>query len=178
MGPRDNISRQPGAWYVIVTRRGMPYTRYFSDAVWGGKRLALVAAQRYRDRLLRRIEPDTRVRRKHPRGSRNETRHVGVSFEEYEVEGRWYERFIADWKDADGRQMRRRFSVNKYGLAEAEALAVEARNEGVAESRAVRRARQREEALARLKAAPPMPRKVKDPKSRKGMRMPPRNHAR
>lgn len=173
--PGSNIYREPGAWAVRVTRQGKNYNGHFADAVYGGARQALIAARRFRDQLLRRIEPDTRVRRKVPRGSRNETKHVGVEFEEYEVDGRWYERFIAHWQDADGGHRRRRFGVGLHGLDGAYALAVEAREEGVAESRAAQRTRQREEALERLAAAPPKPRQLKDPKSRKGMRMPPRN---
>lgn len=62
--------------------------------------------------------------------------------------------------------------VGKYGGKRALALAVEARKQGVARTRAVQFARQRQEAARRLAAAPPMPHKVKDPKSRKGIRMP------
>lgn len=166
-----NIYREPGAWAVRVIRQGKYHNGHFADAVYGGKVQSRIAARRFRDVLYGRIEPDTRVRRKAPKGSRNKTKHVGVSFEEYVVEGRWYERFVANWKDADGRTRRRRFGVGPYGRRGAFALAVEARKEGVAQSRAVQHARQREEALERLAAAPPAPRRLKDPKSRKGVRI-------
>src|SRR5687767_7498226 len=100
IGPRTHIPRQPGAWFVRVIRRGQPFERNFPDAVWGGRDAALVAAQRYRDKLLlRRIGPDTRVRRKVPKGSRSGTGIVGVGFEEYVVEGRLYHRYVAHWRD-------------------------------------------------------------------------------
>lgn len=172
---RTNIYREPGAWAVRVMRGGRNHNGHFADAVYGGKRQSHIAAQRFRDLLLRRIEPDTRVRRKVPRGSRNETDKVGVAFEEYVVGGRLYERFVAQWQDADGRHRRRRFGVGPYGRRGAFALAVEGRKEGVAQSRAVQRARQREGALQRLAAAPSEPRQLKDPKSRKGTRIRHRN---
>jgi hypothetical protein len=154
------------------------HSRYFADAVWGGKQQALVAARRFRDEILSRIEPDTRVRRKPPRDSRNQTGHVGVEFEEYEVDGRWYERYAAHWQDADGRHRRSRYSVGRYGRDGALELAVRAREEGVAQARAVLRDRQRAEAQERLAAAPPAPSRVKNPLSRKGIRMPPRKKPR
>ncbi len=173
---RTNIHRDDrGAWDVHITREGKLYTGHFPDAVWGGREKSYLAARRFRDGLLRRIEPDTRVRRRVPRGVRSETGVVGVILERYFVEGREYERFIANWRDADGRTKRRRFSVGRYGEQRAFELAVEARTRGVGESRAIQLARQREDARSRLLIAPAMPRKVKDPKSRKGMRMPPRN---
>jgi hypothetical protein len=79
---------------VQVIRRGKVFADYFSDAVWGGRAKALVAAQRFRDELLLRIEPDTRVRRRAPKGIRCTTGAVGVSFERYVVDGRVYQRYV------------------------------------------------------------------------------------
>jgi len=178
IGPLTNISREPGAWCVHVIREGKPLWGHFADATYGGRRLSLVAAQRYRDDLLRRIEPDTRVRRRVPKGGVSKTGVVGVALERYFVDGHGYERYVAHWKDPDGRTERKRFSVRQHGKERAFDRAVEARQQGVANTRAVMLVRQREEAEERLAAAPPMPRRVKDPKSRKGMRMPSRRKTR
>jgi hypothetical protein len=154
-----------------VTRRGHNYPAYFSDAVWGGRDKALVTARRWRDDLLQRSEPDTRVRERAPRGSRSATGIVGVTLETYEVGGRIYERYIAGWPDQKQGTRRRRFSVENYGKARARALAKEARKNGLAENRARLLKSQREEATERLRQAPPMPRQVKDPLDRKGISM-------
>lgn len=174
-----NIHRDDrGAWDVHITREGKLYTGHFADAVYGGREKSYLAARRFRDGLLRRIEPDTRVRRRVPRGSQSETGVVGVMFERYLVEGREYERFVADWKDPEGQSRRRRFSVGLYGKRGAFERAKEERRRGVAHTRDLLLARQREEAYNRLAAAPAMPRMVKDPKSRRGIRMPPRRRRR
>jgi hypothetical protein len=158
-------------------RQGQRHTGNFAHAVWGGKALALVAARRFRDELLLRLEPDTRVRRQVPRGARGTTGVVGVTIEPHRVGGRVYERYVARWKDPDSGVRRRRFSIKGYGKDRAFALAVEAREAGVARCRAVELARQREEAARRLQEAPPMPARAKHPLSRKGIRMP-RRHPR
>lgn len=170
----QNIRREPEGWSVVVMRKGDRYPDYFGDAVYGGRSSALVAAKRCRDDLLRRIDPDTRVRRRIPEGVASETGIVGVSLERYPVEGRMYVRYVATWQDADGRNHRRRFSVLTRGKAKALALAKEARKKGVAQAEAERRARQASEAARRLARTPPMPRQVKDPLSRKGINTGPR----
>jgi hypothetical protein len=169
IGPLTNIRREPGAWTVGLLRQGRNHADYFSDAVWGGRALALVAAQRFRDELLLRIGPDTRVRRRPPKGSRSTTGYVGVTLERYVVEGRVYERYVASWIDPEKGVQRRRFLVQRYGRKQARALAIEARVAGLARSNALALALQRSEARRRLRNAPPMPRQVKDPLSRKGI---------
>lgn len=154
-----------------VIRAGRPFTGWFADAVWGGKRKGLVVAKRFRDHLLLRIGPDTRVRRVAPKGTRSKTGVVGVSLEPHVVEGRTYERYVAHWSNEEGRVRRRRFSVEKYGRDRAIAMAIDAREEGVARSHAARLARQRHEAGRRLLKAPPMPRQVRASRSRKGISM-------
>jgi hypothetical protein len=166
-----NIRREPGAWYVQIWRRGRHFADYFSDAVWGGRAQALVAAQRFRDELLLRIEPDTRVRRRKPKGARTRTRVVGVTLEPHVVDGRVYERYVATWRDPERGTLRRRFLVQRYGKKEALALAIEARERGVSESRRRWRELQRTGARERLRQAPPMPLPVKDPRTRQGISM-------
>ncbi len=171
IGPLTNIHREPEGWSPNVRRAGRDFTDYFGDAVWGGRARALLAAQHFRDRLLQRIDPDTRVRRRPAKGRRSRNGVEGVSREPHWVDGRLYHRYVATWQDPVKGHQRRRFLVEHYGEEEARALAIDAREAGVARSRADWLARQREEAKRRLQKAAPLPRQVKDPRSRKGISM-------
>ena len=171
IGPRTHIRREPEGWSVSVTRRDETYRDYFGDAVWGSRATSLLAAQHFRDRLLLRIDPDVRVRRRTPRGRSSRTGLVGVSLEWHVVEGRAYERYVACWPDLERGAQRRRFLVERYGRERARQLAIEARESGVRRFHAQQLARQREDARGRLQEAPPRPRPVKDPRSRKGISM-------
>lgn len=156
---------------MTVTREGETHSAYFSHEVWGGRGPALVAAQRFRDQLLLSIGADSRVRRRVPKGTRSRTGVPGVSLQRHVVKGRVYKRWVAQWQDPEKGLQRRRFLVERYGKEQARALATEARRAGVDHSVALLLARQREEARRRLRKAPPMPRQVRDPLSRKGISM-------
>jgi hypothetical protein len=155
----------------VVVRGGRRFSRYVSPGGWGGREQARLAAQHFLARLALRIEADTRVRRRPPKGSRSKTGMPGVRLERYRVGRRFYWRYVALWPDPEKRFGRRRFGVSRYGKGKALALAVQARRAGVSRYRDYLRARQREEARQWLKNAPPMPRQVKDPLSRKGIKM-------
>ena len=124
-----------------------------------------------RDQLLQRIEPDTRVRRRELKGRRSRTGAVGVSLERHVVDGRVYHRYVAQWRDPVKGLRRRRFLVEHHGKRQARALAIDARQAGVAAVHAYMVALQREEARRRLEKAEPMPCPVKDPRSRQGISM-------
>jgi hypothetical protein len=171
IGSLTHIYREPEGWSVRVTRRGHTFSEYFGAAVWGGRAPALLAAQHFRERLLLRIDPDARIRSQIPRGRRSETGVVGVSLERHVVGGRVYQRYVAHWQDPEKGLRRRRFLVEHYGKERALALAIDARDAGVADSHSQQLARQREAARRRLQQAAPMPRTVKDPLSRKGISM-------
>ena len=96
---------------------------------------------------------------------------VGVTIERNVVDGRIYERAVGSWQDAKGVKQKRRFQLGLYGRDEAVARAREARERGLAQARRELLERQRDEASRRLAQAPPMPRQVKDPRSRKGINM-------
>ncbi|MEW6752822.1 MAG: AP2 domain-containing protein [Candidatus Latescibacterota bacterium] len=160
---------------MTIIRAGRSSPGYFADATYGGRRAALVAAQRYRDELLLcRVPPDTRIPRWPPKNKRHTTGVLGVSRETYRVNGRAYQRYVATWPDPEHGTQRRRFAVRRYGRRRARELAIAARQAGVAHACAVFLARQRAEAALRLKHAPPPPEQVKDPRARRGIRMPPR----
>jgi hypothetical protein len=166
------IVRQRGAWSVRLVRAGRSVTRWFADAVWGGRGPAKVAAQRFRDGVLLRMEPDTRFRRRELKKSRyRRTGVVGVTLELHVSGGRVYERYVAVWPDGHGGTKRRRFLVQCYGAEEARRLAIDARRSGLIATRRVALVRQREEAAARLARAPAAPSRVKDPRDRKGISM-------
>jgi hypothetical protein len=166
-----HILEEEKAWTVLVIRQEQRYSDYFAHAVYGGKRPALLAARRYRDELLQRIGPDSRERRRKPRGHEGSGPVVGVTVESYTVGGRLYRRYVAHWQSPEGRPRKRRFSVMRYGEEGAEARAIAAREAGVAETRAALLARQREAATRRLEKAAPMPPQVRDPLCRKGISM-------
>jgi hypothetical protein len=130
-----------------------------------------LAAQRFRDELLQRVGADTRERRRVPKGRRSSTGIVGVTIERHRVGGRLYHRAVATWSDPQEGPQRRRFNFGPGGRDEAVARAANARKAGVAHTRAYLAARQREEAARRLEAAAPLPARVKDPLSRKGISM-------
>jgi hypothetical protein len=121
--------------------------------------------------LLRRIDPDTRIRRRPPKGTRRGAKIVGVHVEPHVVKGRAYSPAVGEWVDEDGVPQRRRFLVERYGLKRACGLAADARKAGVAETRRILLARQREDAARRLRNASPRPQQVKDPRNRKGISM-------
>jgi hypothetical protein len=88
VGRFTNIAKEPEGWSVVITRDRCTVRKYFGNAVFGGQAQALVAAQHFRDRLLQRIAPDSRVRQRAARRSRSVTGVVGVSLERYTVDGR------------------------------------------------------------------------------------------
>lgn len=156
---------------MSVIRKGQLFSGWFADSVWGGRGRALVAARHFKDELLLRVEPDTRVRQQVPKGTRSATGIVGVSLERHVVDGRSYPRCVASWRDADRRAVRRRFSLGRYGKERAVALASKVRKAGLARTHREQLKRQREAAADRLRTAPARPRQVKDPRSRKGISM-------
>jgi hypothetical protein len=61
MGPLTNITRDDDerAWFVHIERRGQKVTGWFADNVWGDRKNSQIAAQRFRDELLTRVEGDS-----------------------------------------------------------------------------------------------------------------------
>lgn len=124
----------PGAgthgWQVRLQRRGVKYARYFSDRLHGGGRGAFLAAERWRDRLLRRFEAEESVRICR-RSARNSSGVVGVSkVTVVAPNGAEYHFWQATWSPEPGKRRCVKFSVRRYGDRRAFELAVEARQKG------------------------------------------------
>jgi hypothetical protein len=112
---KRETSGAPG-WLVQV--HGKP-NKFFSDKKHGGKAGALRKAAR----LAQRLADKSRVNPYTGRFVRDPAKTRGVY--RMEVKGRPY--WIANARLQPGKETQRRFSVGKYGEAEAEKLALEAR---------------------------------------------------
>ncbi len=117
-------------WQVRLQRRGVKYGKFFGDGVFGGVDRSLIAAKRWRDRLLERLEGEEMVRIC-TRSTRNRSGVVGVSKVSVVTNGTTYEFWQATWSPEKGRRRCVKFSIRRYGDQEAFRLAVLAREEGV-----------------------------------------------
>ena len=125
-----------GGYLVRVTRRRKLSTKLFCDKEYGGKRKALLAAKKYRDKLEKTLKSySAKELARKPRAN-NTSGIAGVRLA-LERDTRWesepeYEYWVAQWSPEKGVRRTRRFSVDKYGYDEAYRLAVKARKKGVA----------------------------------------------
>ena len=115
---------------VRIKRGAERWSKYFSDKP-AGRAAALRRAQEYRDRLVARLPPPTKLKRTNVA---NRTGVIGVVFmRERTRAGNRSERYIALWPIKGGGRVKRSFSVAKYGKREAFRMAVAARRKGVAQ---------------------------------------------
>jgi hypothetical protein len=123
--------RNTHGWNVRIVSDGHTHSKLFSDGVYGGKRKALDAARKHRDRLHRKLLGRPVPERREIRfgNARNTTGVVGVSLSVRQRGSAIYEYFVATWCPKKGRQARKAFSVNIYGRREAFRLACELRRE-------------------------------------------------
>lgn len=143
--PRDdnrNITRidtTTRGYWVRVTRAGECHSKLFSDGQCGGKRKALKEAREYRDELLKKLSDltVTRKQRAETVTSRNFSGIPGVRYVEEVTRsgGKEYTHayWEAQWSPRPYQRKKRRFSVKKYGDETAMQMAIEAREQGVAE---------------------------------------------
>jgi hypothetical protein len=101
-------------WRVRAKRRGRCFTRYFSDRPQG-RREALRAARVFRDKLLARLPPPTKIKFKRT-DIRNTTGVIGVALvKERTRSGRWFVRYVASWPKRNGERGKATFSLGLYG---------------------------------------------------------------
>ena len=114
---------------VRLQRRGIKYGKFFADRVHGHPELALRAARKWRDALLKKITDRARVCE---RSQRNSSGVVGVSkVTVLAANGNSYQFWQATWSPAPGQRRCVKFSIKRYGDHRAFQLAVEARTEGI-----------------------------------------------
>lgn len=124
----DHEASRTHAWRVTVQRHNDIAVKTFSDAIYGGKRKALKAAEAYRDELLRRYSPYAHAIWVRTRIRRNNTSGIpGVArYEERANPQTSYIRvfWLASWVNEQGDSRKRRFLVSHYGERQAKRLAV------------------------------------------------------
>lgn len=173
-------TRRLHGWRLATLRAGrFEVLREFSDRVYGSRDASLAAAKRFRDQAWQRIAGDTRIRRTPPRGTKRGTGIAGVTFESRMIGDVRRSRARASWPDMPRRPGRASFEFRAHGGRNgAVAKAATARKAGIAAAAKVRKAAQQAAARQRLARAGPAPAVVADPRSRKGIRMPPRGRRR
>ena len=124
----DHEASRTHAWRVTVQRHNDIAAKTFSDAISGGRRKALKAAEAYRDELLRRYSPyahaiwvRTRLRRNNTSGIPGVGRYEQLDNPKTgSVRVFW----LASWVDEQGDSHKRKFAVPHYGERQAKRLAV------------------------------------------------------
>lgn len=124
------------AWRVKLTRRGIDHVKNFPDKRWGGKHKALVQAKVFRDELLEKHPPLSRLEFCSVLRSNNQSGISGVyryaknfKLKNGKIKESWY--WEATWPIGKSKQSHRSFPVNEYGEAKARRLAIRARKEAL-----------------------------------------------
>lgn len=129
----DQGSVATHGWQVRLQWKGVRFGRFFSDSAWGGREAALLCAERYRDRLLARLErrrsgASASTRSHTAPAARNRSGIVGVTrIVQRSASGVDYHFWQASWTTPEGCREMVRFSVLKFGEEAALELAREAR---------------------------------------------------
>lgn len=133
----DQVSVATHGWQVRIQWKGVRFGRFFSDIAWGGREAALLCAERYRDRLVARLErrrsgASASTRSHSLPASRNQSGMVGVArIVQRSASGVEYHFWQASWTSPDGARKTVRFSVLKHGEEVALSLACEARRKAM-----------------------------------------------
>lgn len=126
-------------WNVKIRRAKVRREKNFSDKAYGGKDNALVAAKAFRDELLAQLDtPEYEVWKRDRKVATNTSGIPGVYrgvAGSKKSSGRYIETpyWQAYWTDVHGKRQMRVFSIDAYGDEGAKALAIEARQRGLAQ---------------------------------------------
>ncbi|MEM7148015.1 MAG: hypothetical protein AAF591_23130 [Verrucomicrobiota bacterium] len=119
-------------WQVHVRRGGVLRTKLFSDRQLGGKSKALAAAKKYRNSLVKEMQPLAKPLWLVKRTPRSNTGHLGISYTETKTgTGRKKKTRAAitvTVRESLGNAVNRKFSVDKLGYDAALKKAVAWRN--------------------------------------------------
>jgi hypothetical protein len=128
----DSPRKNTHGWYVRVVFRGQIHSRFFSDAIYHGKRKALQTARAWRDEQERVLGKPRTERSVAGLSPRNRTGVIGVrrTTKARTRDGRKVSPvYEVTWRLPSGPLRRTTFSIRKYGQAEAFRLACALRKE-------------------------------------------------
>ncbi len=118
-------STKTHGWQVHIRRGGVQKTKLFSDRVFDGKKKALQAAIKHRNKLSREMEKLAKPLWRIDREPRSNTGHLGVSYIEVKNDsGDVRSAVTVTVRASVGKAVNRKFSVDKLGYDEALAKAV------------------------------------------------------
>jgi len=134
----DNATSRTYGWLVTIQRRGVIHRKHFSDGVHGGKQKALVAAKLWRDQVMKKYPPLSLreysgiVKKSNRSGVAGVCRYCSAATRHLPpAQQRWS--WVATWVMPDGKRKRVKFSVTKYGEADAYKKALKARRAALGE---------------------------------------------
>lgn len=124
-------------WFVRFQRGGKTIRRTFSDSKYGGKDKALEAAKKLRDEIEQHYADTPYVGYHTKKSNKNTSGVIGVYKDESITRRKSgktyiYKLWTAHWVDKNGQHKYKRFSISRFGEAEALRLALKAREEATA----------------------------------------------
>ena len=131
----DQPSHRTHGFFSRVHYQGGICSAFFSDKKFGGKRMALAAAQQFQIEVRRRLGMaagrsrrwNAEVVRRRGRSGIYGVRRVILR----NVSRRWLKYWVAHWSPLPGVYRKRYFSIRKYGEERARQLAIRARRAGL-----------------------------------------------
>ncbi|HXR46271.1 MAG TPA: hypothetical protein VN784_02425 [Candidatus Limnocylindrales bacterium] len=130
----DQDAKRTHGFFVRLQRRGKTHSAFFTDQKYGGRKRALAAAQKHYRKLLAKLGPPARKRRRQwaeiPR-RKGSSGIVGLQLKKVRRHGEVRKYWVATWSPRPHVSRRKEFSFWRYGSKKARQLAVRARRAGL-----------------------------------------------
>ena len=130
----DQPAKHNHGYFVRLQRRGKIHSAFFTDQMHGGRKRALAAAQKHYGKLLAKLGPPIRMRRRwwaEMRRRKGSSSIVGVQKMVVRRKGEVRKYWRAVWSPKPHVVRRKQFSVRKFGAKKAKQLAIHARRAGL-----------------------------------------------
>lgn len=129
----DQPEKRNHGFYVRISFGGQQHSKYFPDKSNGGKDIALVNAQKFRDSIISNLPLDRQKRATSPSRAIPKSGVVGVTHLSTKRGDYEYTYWQGAWTLPDGRRRTKKFSIKYYGNREALRLAIKVRKNALAD---------------------------------------------